>query len=101
MPFQTYQLAMDYIRKDREEKDRLVSLQRWKIDKALKKPEMTSERREIKSRVRHLEYLKIQADINNPKVKYNFDQGISTSPADELWCDEADRLISWREQAGV
>ena len=30
--------------------------------------------------VEHLEWLKVQADINNPRVKYNFDRGISGFP---------------------
>ncbi|KAI5790136.1 phosphatidylethanolamine-binding protein [Geopyxis carbonaria] len=76
MPFQTYQLALNLIKKDRDEKIVEINEQRQKIANALKKPQAAANDRSIKAMQKHLEYLRIQADINNPRVKYNFDRGI-------------------------
>lgn len=78
MPFQTYQFALNYIKKDREVKKSLIKESQKKIHNVEKKQAQTgaSQSRRLSSLRRHLEYLKIQADINNPRVKYSFDQGI-------------------------
>lgn len=78
MPFQTYQFALDYIKKDREVKESLIKESQKKIENIEKKQAQTgaNQSRRLSSLRRHLEYLKIQADINNPRVKYSFDQGI-------------------------
>lgn len=78
MPFQTYQFALDYIKKDREFKESLIKESQKKIENIQKKAATgVNQSRRLSSLRRYLEYLKIQADINNPRVKYNFDQGIS------------------------
>ncbi|KAF8246361.1 PEBP-like protein, partial [Wilcoxina mikolae CBS 423.85] len=76
MPFQTYQLALDIIKKDRIEKVAAVNAQRERIANVLKKPGMTPDSHRVKEMRAHLEYLRVQSDMNNPRVKYNFDRGI-------------------------
>lgn len=76
MPFQTYQLALDVIRDDRKEKIQSIAEMRTRIENVKKYAADGPEKEEsLKSMIAHLEYLKIQADINNPRVKYNFDNG--------------------------
>lgn len=77
MPFQTYQLALDVIRKDRQEKLEMIKAEHERMGKMIKYKGLKPESRAVKSMVRYLEDLKIKADINNPRVKYNFDSGIS------------------------
>lgn len=87
MPFQTYQLALEVIRKDRAEKLRLIKAEHEKMAKLVKYKGLNPQSREGRSIVQYLDDLKIKADINNPRVKYNFDTGISefaSSPADQL-----------------
>jgi hypothetical protein len=79
MPFQTYQLALDVIRKDRLERLEEIKKEQQRIAGHLAsgfKPDS----REIKSMNKHLEWLRVQADINNPRVKYNFDRGHCMMP---------------------
>lgn len=81
MPFQTFQLALDVIKKDRDEKLVQIKKVREKLEnarKAEKENPDTPKDRKIRSMEQYLEYLKVQADINNPRVKYNFDRGISS-----------------------
>lgn len=77
MPFQTYQLALDVIRKDREEKLVKIKEERDRIAKVILYKKLSPQSREVISMTRYLEGLKIKADINNPRVKYNFDTGVS------------------------
>lgn len=78
MPFQTYQLALKVIRADRLEKMEAVAYQRKKIADIVEREGDKVNHHRIKELTKHLEYLQIQADINNPRVKYNFDRGTST-----------------------
>jgi len=80
MPFQTYQLALDVIRKDREEKTKAVARQRKKISLVVANSGDTPNPHRITELKQHLEYLQVQADINNPRVKYSFDRGICAMP---------------------
>lgn len=76
MPFQTYQLALEVIRQDREEKLEAIALQRRRIESVTKcDPDGPEKEKRLKTLRDHLEYLKIQADINSPRVKYNFENG--------------------------
>lgn len=77
MPFQTYQLALDVIRKDRAEKLSMITAERAKIARVIKFKGLTLQSVEVRSMLRYIEDLKIKADINNPRVKYNFDTGLS------------------------
>lgn len=79
MPFQTYQLALEVIRKDRQEKLAEIKEQRKRMTHLAKLQGVVTSSRQMLSMQRRLEWLKIQADINSPRVKYNFDQGISAS----------------------
>jgi large subunit ribosomal protein L35 len=79
MPFQTYQLALDVIRKDRLERLEEVKNEQQRIAGHLASG-LKPDSREIKSMKKHLEWLCVQADINNPRVKYNFDLGHCTMP---------------------
>ncbi|KAI5816060.1 phosphatidylethanolamine-binding protein [Pyronema omphalodes] len=74
MPFQTFQLAREIIAKDSLEKAKAIEVQKERIMKArnAEKPNQ----HKIKEMENHLEYLEVQAEINNPRVKYSFDRGM-------------------------
>ena len=82
MPFQTYQFALDLIRRDHAEKLGLIAKQRARVAAAAAAPEPDSPAARVRMRdlSAHLDHLRVQADINNPRVKYNFDRGISARP---------------------
>lgn len=75
MPFQTFQLALGIIKKDQKEKHALILQQREKLRELKAKGCDTSDRRFISIK-QHIEKLRILADSNNPRVKYNFDCGV-------------------------
>lgn len=77
MPFQTFQLALDVIRKDRVEKLSMIAAERAKIAHVMQHKGLTPQSTEIRSMLAYIENLKIMADINSPRVKYNFDTGLS------------------------
>lgn len=77
MPFQTFQLALDVIRKDRVEKLSMIAAEREKIVRVMQYKGLTRESTEVRSMLAYIEKLKIKADINSPRVKYNFDTGLS------------------------
>lgn len=78
MPFQTYQMALSYIKADRAEKLAAVQEEKKRIAGVIKKGGKNDRR--LHSMYQHLDYLTIQADINNPRVKYNFDCGRGMFP---------------------
>jgi len=78
MPFQAYQLALEIIREDRAEKMQQIKQTQERLSRALAAPGVNPKARHILSLKRHLDRLRILADANNPRVKYNFDNGIST-----------------------
>jgi len=100
MPFQTYQLALDVIKKDRIEKIAAVNAQREKIMNVLKKPGMTPDSQRVREMRSHLEYLRVQSDMNNPRVKYNFDIGISAEFR-WWWLGGVADCYSWYAEAGL
>jgi large subunit ribosomal protein L35 len=75
MPFQTFQFAREIIAKDSLEKAKAIEAQKERIMKA--RNEEKPNQHKIKEMEDHLEYLEVQAEINNPRVKYSFDRGIS------------------------
>ncbi|KAH8668013.1 putative 54S ribosomal protein L35, mitochondrial [Tricladium varicosporioides] len=81
LPYQCFQEALKVLRADRAEKLELIEAERTKISKLtakdaseIKGGEVQKERR-LDSMRRHLEYLKIQADINDPLIKKRFEDG--------------------------
>ena len=77
MPFQTYQFAMDIINKDRQEKLERIAQEKETMKKLIQYKGLTHETRRIISMKQQIEKWQILADSNNPRVKYNFDCGIS------------------------
>lgn len=77
MPFQMYQLALELINQDRKEKLQQIKKTREKIKTALAVPGVDPKSTRILNLKRYLERLEILVDINNPRVKYNFENGIS------------------------
>jgi len=77
MPFQTYQLALDIINKDRQEKFERIAQERETMKKLIKHKGLTHKDRRIISMKQQIEKWQLYADANNPRVKYNFDCGIS------------------------
>lgn len=77
MPFQMYQLALEFINQDRKEKLQQIKKTQEKIKTTLSVPGADPNSTRILSLKRYLERLRILADINNPRVKYNFENGIS------------------------
>ncbi|PWW79486.1 PEBP-like protein [Tuber magnatum] len=76
MPFQTYQLALDIIHKDRQENLKRIAKERETLEKLIKYKGLTHNDRRIVSMKQQIERWKIYADANNPRIKYNFDCGI-------------------------
>jgi len=81
LPYQCFQEARKVLQADREEKLALIAKERLRISNlvavdpaTIKGGEKTKEIR-LDSMRRHLEYLKIQADINDPLIKKRFEDG--------------------------
>lgn len=81
LPYHAFQEARKVLQADREEKIELIKKERIKIStllaqdgSQLKGGEAMKQRR-LDSLRRHLEYLKIQADINDPLIKKRFEDG--------------------------
>jgi large subunit ribosomal protein L35 len=82
LPYQCFQEAMKVLKADREEKLKLIETERLRISnlKALDASEIpggvVEKERRLGNMQKHLEYLKIQADINDPLVKKRFEDGL-------------------------
>ena len=81
LPYQCFQEARKVLQADREEKLRQIQTERLRISNLLAQDpanvsggELQKQRR-LDSMRRHLEYLKIQADINDPLIKKRFEDG--------------------------
>ncbi|PQE06825.1 hypothetical protein CJF32_00010383 [Rutstroemia sp. NJR-2017a WRK4] len=80
LPYQTFQEARKVLQADRAEKLELIAKERVRIanlvaqDPAVSGGELNKKNR-LDSMRRHLEWLKIQADINDPMVKKRFEDG--------------------------
>jgi len=77
MPFQAYQLALKVIAEAREENVASISKEQARIAGLKKRYNLTEDDQRIKAMREQIEYYKIQADINNPRVRYNFQNGVS------------------------
>lgn len=79
MPFQTFQEARKILATDREGKLRKIEAEKIKISNLERKPvEGGAQAESIKkgrlmAMRKHLEYLKVQADINDPVIKKRFE----------------------------
>jgi large subunit ribosomal protein L35 len=85
LPFQCFQEARKVLAKDREEKLSLIKTERLRIANLVETPaeriqggEKMKEKR-LASMRNHLEWLKIQADINDPLIKKRFEDGLGTN----------------------
>ncbi|KAI9803185.1 MAG: hypothetical protein M1825_001976 [Sarcosagium campestre] len=81
LPYQCFQEARKVLRDDREEKLRLIAIERARIAKVQAKlAESSPNQRELRDRLvgmkRHLETLKVLADVNDPVVKKRFEDGL-------------------------
>lgn len=81
LPYQCFQEARKVLQADREEKLQLIAKERLRISnliatdpKSINGGEKFKQVR-LDSMRRHLEYLKIQADINDPLIKKRFEDG--------------------------
>ncbi|RDL39443.1 putative 54S ribosomal protein L35, mitochondrial [Venustampulla echinocandica] len=81
LPYQCFQEALKIFRTDREEKLKQIQTERLRISNLeaqdasnVKGGEVQKQRRLVSMRS-HLEYLKIQADINDPLIKKRFEDG--------------------------
>ncbi|PMD59228.1 PEBP-like protein [Hyaloscypha bicolor E] len=115
LPYQCFQEARKVLQADREEKLQLIAKERLRISNLIATdPKSINGGRKFKqvrldSMRRHLEYLKIQADINDPLIKKRFEdgQGDMTKPiyrylADRKWRDYQRKIIVQRiEQLAV
>jgi large subunit ribosomal protein L35 len=81
LPYQCFQEALKLLRADRKDKLELIKTERLRIsnlkaqDVANIKGGQVHKDRRLASMERHLEYLKIQADINDPLIKKRFEDG--------------------------
>lgn len=81
LPYQCFQEARKILQADREEKLQLIAKERLRISNLMATDPATisggqkSKQTRLDSMRRHLEYLKIQADINDPLIKKRFEDG--------------------------
>jgi len=81
LPFQCFQAARKVLLADREEKLKLIAMERLRIsnltalDGASLKGGEAEKTKRLNSMKKYLEYLKIQADINDPLIKKRFEDG--------------------------
>lgn len=85
LPYQCFQEARKVLLADREEKLQLIQRERLRISNLMAQDPSnlsggeTSKKTRLESMRKHLEYLKIQADINDPLIKKRFEDGEGTS----------------------
>lgn len=81
LPYQCFQEALKFLKADRGEKIQAIQRERLRISNlmALDSSMVTGGERQKQNRLdsmrKHLEYLKIQADINDPLIKKRFEDG--------------------------
>ncbi|CAL3969338.1 unnamed protein product [Diplocarpon coronariae] len=81
LPYQCFQEARKVLAADREEKLKLIATERSRISKVLATDAAqilggeTTKKAKLEGMRRHLEWLKIQADINDPLIKKRFEDG--------------------------
>ncbi|PGH11243.1 hypothetical protein AJ79_04974 [Helicocarpus griseus UAMH5409] len=108
LPYQCFQEARKILLEDRAEKIKQIETERGRIAR-LRATETTSPEEELqknnrlRSMEKHLEYLKIQADINDPMVKRRFEDGLGDMNrpiyrylADQKWREYRRKIIVQR-----
>lgn len=80
LPYQCFQEARKFLQEDRDQKLEEIRAQREKIERLSDKvvvDEVEKQKRDhrLRSMRRHLEELKILADINDPIIKKKFEDG--------------------------
>lgn len=79
LPYQCFQEARKVLQADREEKVKMIEVERQRIARLEAQepyPGTPAQKQlRLQSMRKHLEYLKIQADINDPMVKKRFEDG--------------------------
>ena len=81
LPYQCFQEALKVLKADREEKIKAIQTERLRIsnlmalDSSMLKGGERQKQTRLDSMRKHLEYLKIQADINDPLIKKRFEDG--------------------------
>lgn len=96
LPYQCFQEARKILSADRAEKIEQINEQRKRLEKLREKQvepqnEFQKERR-IASMAKHLEELKIFADINDPTVKKRFEDGLGESDTSINGCAPSDLM---------
>lgn len=81
LPYLCFQEALKVLREDREEKLELIATERLRISNVQSRGASTFQGGQLEkdtklaSMRRYLEWLKIQADINDPLIKKRFEDG--------------------------
>ena len=97
LPYHCFQEARKVLLADREEKLKMIATERLRISYLLAQDASNTAEGELRKQTRldsmrqHLEYLKIQADINDPLIKKRFEDGEGTLVLDS---DKMTILIS-------
>ncbi|KAF7909675.1 uncharacterized protein EAF01_003393 [Botrytis porri] len=110
LPYQCFQEARKVLQADREEKLEMIAKERLRLKNLEAQDESVSggekqKQTRIESIKRYLEYLKIQADINDPLIKKRFEDGegdmnkpIYRYLADRKWREYQRKIIVQRLQ---
>ncbi|KUJ22005.1 putative 54S ribosomal protein L35, mitochondrial [Mollisia scopiformis] len=115
LPYLCFQEARKVLQEDREEKLKLIATERLRISNMLARDPSTfkggvlEKETKLSSMRRYLEWLKIQADINDPLIKKRFEDGegdmnkpIYRYLADRKWREYQRKIIVQRiEQFGI
>jgi large subunit ribosomal protein L35 len=86
LPYLCFQEALKVLREDREEKLKLIATERLRISNVQSRDVSTfrggqlEKETKLASMRRYLEWLKIQADINDPLIKKRFEDGEGNKP---------------------
>lgn len=93
LPYQCFQEARKVLHADREEKLDAIRRERLRINNLTALDGSTLKGGEMQKQIRlagmkkHLEYLKIMADINDPLIKKRFEDGLGMYHAANTWND--------------
>lgn len=90
LPYQCFQEARKVLAADREEKLKQIELQRARIARLLQQDATVSggefeKQRRLTSMRKHLEELKILADINDPAIRKRFQDGEGTTQVPRIY----------------
>lgn len=80
-PYQCYQEALKIIQADREVKLKQIKLEQERIARVKAQDlSQTLRKKKLNAMEKHLEYLKVLTDINDPEIKRRFEERRGTSP---------------------